>query len=76
MEMIKNAKMMKFKKQQTDDLKPMGIRSSYYPEGYLPPIKRTFSDGTTEYIIPIESQKKMYESVKNLHNTGKSELIC
>lgn len=38
-------------------IKPMGIRSSYYPEGYQKPIERTFSDGTTEIIIPVEAKK-------------------
>jgi len=51
---------------KSEPLKPMGIRSSYYPDGYVAPVKRTFSDGTTEYFIPIEAQKNMDEALANM----------
>ena len=47
-------------------LKPMGIRSSYYPEEYQKPIERTFSDGTTEVIIPVEAKKGLDDAWKKL----------
>lgn len=57
-----------------EPLKPMGIGKSVYPEGYIPPVKRTLSDGTVEYYIPIEAQKEMHntlkQSGKDLNNYG------
>lgn len=47
-------------------LKPMGIRSTVYPDGYKPPIKRVYSDGTVEYVIPIDNQKQIDKAWEKL----------
>jgi len=49
-----------------EPLKPMGIGKSIYPEGYIPPVKRTFSDGTVEYYIPIQGQIHVDEALKKM----------
>jgi len=46
-----------------EPLKPMGIGKSVYPEGYIPPVKRTLSDGTVEFYIPIEVQKEFHKTL-------------
>jgi hypothetical protein len=46
-----------------EPLKPMGIGKSVYPEGYIPPVKRTLSDGTVEFYIPIEVQKEFHKKL-------------
>ena len=49
-----------------EPLKPMGIGKSIYPPDYTPIQKRTFSDGTEEYYIPAEAQKRLDEAWKKM----------
>lgn len=49
-----------------EPLKPMGIGKSIYPPDYTPVQKRTFSDGTEEYFIPVDAQKRMDEAWKKM----------
>lgn len=49
-----------------EPLKPMGIRSTYYPPGYVPPKKRVYSDGTVEYVIDPKSQHQLDEAWKKM----------
>lgn len=53
-------------RRQTNAMKPMGIRSTVYPEGYIPPVKRILNDGTIEYYIPVEAQKEIDNAWKKL----------
>lgn len=62
---IKIKSVFKFDK-KINTLKPMGIRSTVYPDGYIPPVKRILSDGTIEYYIPAEAQKTLDEARKKL----------
>lgn len=68
-------------KKKKSTLKPMGIRSTVYPEGYIPPIKRILSDGTIEYYIPIQAQKELQNAWKKLgketiKGSSIKEIIC
>ncbi|MEM4711372.1 MAG: hypothetical protein QXL18_05490 [Candidatus Woesearchaeota archaeon] len=64
-------KIFKSKKKKSI-LKPMGIRSTVYPDGYIPPIKRVLSDGTVEYYIPVKAQLKLIEAWKKM---GKESIV-
>ncbi|MEM4711294.1 MAG: hypothetical protein QXL18_05090 [Candidatus Woesearchaeota archaeon] len=68
---IKLRKIFKSKKKKSI-LKPMGIRSTVYPDGYIPPIKRILSDGTVEYYIPIKVQLEIINAWKKM---GKESII-
>jgi hypothetical protein len=51
---------------KNEPLKPMGIRSSYYPPDYKMPIERVYSDGTKEYLLPIETQQTIHNSIEQM----------
>lgn len=49
-----------------EPMKPMGIKSTVYPPGYIPPVKRVLSDGTVEYYIPVEAVKNLDQAWSKL----------
>lgn len=51
---------------KNEPLKPMGVRSTYYPPDYKPPVERVLSDGTKEYILPIETQRTIHDSLEEM----------
>lgn len=53
------------KNNKKSDIKPMGVKT-IYPDGYIPPQKRVYSDGTIEYAPNIEIQMAIYKEIKKI----------
>lgn len=59
-------KYLGFKRQRKNKpLLPMGVKT-YYPPGYVPPVKRILSDGTIDYYISAEALKNVHEAWNKL----------